>query len=249
MDDPYGRRLAATLTDPVRVGWSEEVRAEEISSNWKGSPFRLVMPSGVVAVHLSLVGRFSIANALVAAGCAYALGYSPQNVKEGLEAVSQIPGRFQLVSGDEPMAVVVDYAHTPDGIAAAVSSARSLVDGRVIVVVGAGGDRDVSKRPLMGAAAAAADLVVVTSDNPRSEDPDRIIDQVLAGVGTAQAVRVPDRRMAIRAAIESGGAGDMILILGKGHEPGQEIAGRVLAFNDREVASEELAVARRKAEI
>ncbi|MGH8874844.1 MAG: glutamate ligase domain-containing protein, partial [Acidimicrobiia bacterium] len=141
-----------------------------------------------------------------------------------------------------PVAVLVDYAHTPEGIADVVGSARSLTSGSVIVVVGAGGDRDRGKRPLMGEAAAGADLVVVTSDNPRSEDPEAIIDQLMAGVVTTgrPVIREGDRRSAIRRALEAAAPGDVVLVLGKGHERGQERAGVVVPFDDRQVAREEL---------
>jgi UDP-N-acetylmuramoyl-L-alanyl-D-glutamate--2,6-diaminopimelate ligase len=192
-------------------------------------------------VNLPLTGRFNVANALVAAGCAHLLGIDLASTIRGLEAVAPVPGRFQMIAGTEPLTVVVDYAHTPEGIAATVATARELALRHVIAVVGAGGDRDRSKRPLMGAAAASADLVVATSDNPRSEDPERILDQVLAGVGATAHIREPDRRKAIRMALTAAAAGDVVLILGKGHEQGQEIGGQVLPFDDRLVAVEELA--------
>ncbi len=149
-----------------------------------------------------------------------------------------MPGRYEVVSGggDEPV-VVVDYAHTPAGIAGTIASARSLGADRVIALVGAGGERDRAKRPAMGAAAAAADLVVVTSDNPRSEDPDAIIDAVMDGIPAGTDVlRIADRRAAIERAIAEASAGDVVLVLGKGHERGQDLGGRVLPFDDRVIA-------------
>jgi UDP-N-acetylmuramoyl-L-alanyl-D-glutamate--2,6-diaminopimelate ligase len=158
--------------------------------------------------------------------------------------VASVPGRFEIVATERNCTVVVDYAHTPDGVAAVIGAARRLSGaGRVIAVVGAGGDRDRGKRPLMGAAAAAADLALITSDNPRSEDPGAIIDEVLAGAAAGPAeVRVEaDRRLAIRAALEAAGPDDVVLILGKGHETGQQFADRTLPFDDRVVAREEAA--------
>jgi UDP-N-acetylmuramoyl-L-alanyl-D-glutamate--2,6-diaminopimelate ligase len=146
-----------------------------------------------------------------------------------------------------PFTVIVDYAHTPEAVEAVIAETRSILDGRVIVVVGAGGDRDRDKRPLMGAAAATADLAIITSDNPRSEDPTTILAEVLAGA-TQPAASVPvvaevDRRAAIRTSLQAAGPGDAVLILGKGHEQGQEFAnGRIEAFDDRLVAAEEMAV-------
>ena len=137
--------------------------------------------------------------------------------------------------------MVVDYAHTPDAVEAVVASARQITDGRVITVIGAGGDRDREKRPAMGAAAAAADLAVITSDNPRSEDPEAIIADMIAGVPKgADVITEPDRRAAIRSALNSAGEADLVLILGKGHEQGQELDDTVLPFDDRVVAAEEL---------
>jgi UDP-N-acetylmuramoyl-L-alanyl-D-glutamate--2,6-diaminopimelate ligase len=140
--------------------------------------------------------------------------------------------------------VVVDYAHTPAAVAAVVESARSLTDGKIIALIGAGGDRDQDKRAAMGAAAAAADVVVLTSDNPRSEDPDGIIEAVASGIPpTVETITEPDRRLAIRTAGDRARAGDLVLILGKGHETGQEVAGAVLPFDDRLVVGEEIGAA------
>jgi UDP-N-acetylmuramoyl-L-alanyl-D-glutamate--2,6-diaminopimelate ligase len=153
-----------------------------------------------------------------------------------------IPGRFERVHSGQPFEVVVDYAHTPASIEEAVAAARALTDGSIVVVFGAGGDRDRGKRPLMGQAASAADRVVLTSDNPRSEDPGAIIAEVLAGVGNPAGWAVePERRLAIRHAIATARPGDAILILGKGHERGQDLAGVIHPFDDLEVAAEELA--------
>ena len=137
--------------------------------------------------------------------------------------------------------MVVDYAHTPDGIATVIETARTLARGRVIAIIGAGGDRDRGKRPEMGKAAAAADLVIVTSDNPRSEDPDQIIREVMSGVDNPAVMALPDRREAIETALASASTGDIVLILGKGHEITQEVAGVLHPFSDQEIAREHLA--------
>ena len=188
-----------------------------------------------------LVGDFQVSNALVAAGCGLSLGMDPDAVVGGLGALPPVPGRFEVVSGDDPVPVVVDYAHTPAGVAAAGATVRDLVAGRVVVVFGAGGERDRTKRPAMGEAASAADVLVVTSDNPRSEDPGSIIAEILTGVPPGTDVtRIPDRAEAIAAAISLARPGDAVLVLGKGHERGQEVGGRVIPFDDRLVVRAEL---------
>ncbi len=160
----------------------------------------------------------------------------------GLRGLDVVPGRFERVDRGQDYTVVVDYAHTPEAIAEIIKTARQLTDGRVLVVAGAGGDRDRAKRPQMGAAAATADVAVITSDNPRSEDPLAIIDAVVSGIGGDRAVLVePDRTTAISRAIGQAETGDVVLILGKGHETGQETAGVVAPFDDREVAAAAIA--------
>jgi UDP-N-acetylmuramoyl-L-alanyl-D-glutamate--2,6-diaminopimelate ligase len=152
-----------------------------------------------------------------------------------LEGLRPVPGRFEVVSRPDEPTVVVDYAHTPEGISSAIVVAREILEGRVLAVFGAGGDRDRAKRPMMGRAGSAADVAIVTSDNPRSESPEDIVSQVLAGA-SAEARAVVDRREAIEAAIAESRSGDVVLILGKGHETGQEHRGVVTPFDDREVA-------------
>jgi UDP-N-acetylmuramoyl-L-alanyl-D-glutamate--2,6-diaminopimelate ligase len=171
------------------------------------------------------------------------LGVDPATIAAGLASADAVPGRFERVTapgGRDDIVVIVDYAHTPDGLQEVLAAARAVAAGRVIVVFGAGGDRDRPKRPQMGAAAAAgADRVVVTSDNPRSEDPDAIIGAVLSGVGPDDRARVvvePDRAAAIALAIGSATAGDVVVVAGKGHETTQSIGGRTVPFDDRDVA-------------
>jgi len=245
VDDPYGERLAATTPLPVtRVGrhGRADIGAAEVELRLDGSSFLLVGAGPPVPVRLRLAGAFNVSNALVAAAIAAALGIGSDSIAAGIGALARVPGRFEIVETGRDCTVVVDYAHTPDGVAAVIGTARDLVGrGRVIAVVGAGGDRDRAKRPLMGSAAAGADLAFITSDNPRSEDPLAIIAEVRSGAGGGPAeVRVePDRRRAIRGALEAARRGDVVLILGKGHETGQQFADRVVPFDDRLVAREE----------
>ncbi len=193
-----------------------------------------------------LPGDFNVANALGAFAAARALGVDVEVAADGLARAERVPGRFEPVEEGQEFAVLVDYAHTPDSLENVLRAARRLTAGELIVVFGAGGDRDREKRPLMGRAAAElADLAIVTSDNPRSEDPGSIVDKILSGTksgATVAAVEVePDRRAAIALALSRARPGDSVVIAGKGHEQGQEFEdGRKVPFDDREVAREEL---------
>jgi UDP-N-acetylmuramoyl-L-alanyl-D-glutamate--2,6-diaminopimelate ligase len=195
-------------------------------------------------VDLSLVGPFNVANALAAAATARAAGYELDAVLAGLADPVVVPGRLERVDAGQPFAVLVDYAHTPDALARVLAASRPLAGprGRVLCVFGCGGDRDPGKRPLMGeAVAAGADVAVLTSDNPRSEDPRAIADAVLPGLADAAEVRVElDRRAAIAGALADAAAGDVVVVAGKGHETGQTARGRTVPFDDRVVAREEL---------
>jgi UDP-N-acetylmuramoyl-L-alanyl-D-glutamate--2,6-diaminopimelate ligase len=194
-------------------------------------------------VRTRLPGHFNVANALGAFAAATALGVSPQAASEGLARAQRVPGRFEPIDEGQPFTVLVDYAHTPDSLENVLRAARRLTEGRLIAVFGAGGDRDRAKRPKMGRAGASlSDLAIVTSDNPRSENPDAIIAEILGGVENGAAVEVePDRRAAIALALSRAEPGDSIVIAGKGHEQGQEFeGGRRVPFDDREVAREEL---------
>jgi UDP-N-acetylmuramoyl-L-alanyl-D-glutamate--2,6-diaminopimelate ligase len=243
IDDPYGAILAERYPDALRVGWDAAVGASAIASTARGSSFKLRIEGAEVDARIHVPGRFNVANAMVAAGISHRAGFSPDEIAAGLDNLTAVPGRFEVVSGSHPVTVVVDYAHTPDGVGTVVNTARSLTRGRVVAVLGAGGERDRSKRPQMGRAASSADVVIVTSDNPRSEDPAAIVDQVASGVDNPAILKVMDRRQAIRGAIAAAHPGDIVLILGKGHETGQEIAGVIHSFDDRSVAREELASA------
>jgi UDP-N-acetylmuramoyl-L-alanyl-D-glutamate--2,6-diaminopimelate ligase len=190
-------------------------------------------------VELKLPGRFNLENALAAAAAARSLGIGEAAIKQGIEAVDRVPGRFERVDEGQPFTVLVDYAHTPGALETALEAAREFAPGgRLICVFGAGGDRDRAKRPLMGQVVAElADVTLVTSDNPRSEDPAAIAAEVVDGLDLEVEL---DRRRAIERALESARPGDVVVIAGKGHEQGQEIAGRKLPFDDREVAREAL---------
>jgi len=245
VDDPYGEQLARSLPGACTVGRSPSarVRAQNERPAADGTVFDLVTERGTVAVELPLPGAYNVSNALVAAGCALALGIDLDTVAAGLSEAPQVPGRLERVDEGQDFTVLVDYAHTPDSLAKAIAAVRAVTPGRVITVFGCGGDRDPEKRPLMGAAAGAgSDVVVVTSDNPRSEDPVGIILQIedgLRGADVEHTVEV-DRRSAIAYAIGVARSGDAVLIAGKGHEDYQIFADRTIHFDDREVAREEL---------
>lgn len=246
-DDPHGRELAKRTRLPVlRVGRSEgcDVRIVDEDVTVAESRCLLATPDGEARIVMAIGGAFNVENAAIATGCALSLGLPLEAVTNGLGHFAGVPGRFELVSGDADLSVIVDYAHTPDGVRVAVEAARGASEGRVIVVMGAGGERDHAKRPLMGAAASSADLVIVTNDNPRSEDPRSIADQIESGIRGPEVRIELDRRRAIADAIHAGRPGDVVLVLGKGHEQGQDFGDRVIPFDDRVVAREVLEAGR-----
>jgi UDP-N-acetylmuramoyl-L-alanyl-D-glutamate--2,6-diaminopimelate ligase len=252
VDDPSGRRLAAELTEAghpfLALGDGGDVEVSGINPRGAGTSFTIGSPWGSAEVKAPVLGAFNVDNVAMAVACAAAAGLPWELVVSALPELPGVPGRYELVSGTDPITIIVDYAHTPAGISNAIETARSIGAKRVIALVGAGGDRDRDKRPLMGRAASAADVVVVTSDNPRSEDPGQIIDSVVSGVAPDHDPVVEvDRRKAIRRAIESAVDGDTVLILGRGHEPRQESGGESVPFDDREVARAELMAYRRDA--
>jgi UDP-N-acetylmuramoyl-L-alanyl-D-glutamate--2,6-diaminopimelate ligase len=250
VDDAWGRRLADELPEAVTVGvevpgaW----RALDVRPGMNGTAFRVVSPVGEAEVALPLPGRFNVANAVTAMACGDRLGLELEAMAAALGAAPPVPGRVQPVDEGQPFAVLVDYSHKPAALENVLRAARDMAAGRVIVVFGAGGDRDRSKRPLMGEIASRlADVTVVTSDNPRSEAPEAIIDAIMGGVpaGSAGVERIADRRAAILRAVSLAAPGDVVVIAGKGHERGQEFAGgRKEPFDDVTVAREALRAAR-----
>jgi UDP-N-acetylmuramoyl-L-alanyl-D-glutamate--2,6-diaminopimelate ligase len=253
--DDYGRRLAHEVPDArtFALDAPADYRASDVVCAFDGCRFTLSTPAGVHEVALPMPGRFNVANALAALATAHALGGELDVLLTTLERGVRVPGRFEPVDEGQDFAVLVDYAHTPDSLENVLAAAGELTGaaGRVICVFGAGGDRDRGKRPLMGEIAAAmADVVLVTSDNPRSEDPEQIIAEIVAGTRWAQRkapvrasemLTISDRHAAIEQAIARGRAGDVLVIAGKGHEQGQELAaGRKVPFDDVTVAREAL---------
>jgi UDP-N-acetylmuramoyl-L-alanyl-D-glutamate--2,6-diaminopimelate ligase len=225
VDDEYGRRLASELPDALTFGLTRRAA---------------VGPEALEGIDLRLRGRFNAENALAAIAAARLLGVEEEPIVRGIEAVKGVPGRFEAVDEGQPFAVIVDYSHKPGALENVLRTARTLTRGRLICVFGCGGDRDRGKRPVMGRIAAElADAVVITSDNPRSEDPEAIVDEVLAGAGP-DAEAIIDRTEAIAHALEIAEPGDVVVIAGKGHEQGQEFSDRVVPFDDREVAREAL---------
>ena len=248
--DEWGRRLAVELEDVSRAplvtfGFSAdaEIRPEGLELDASGARFT----AAGIELRTRLRGRFNVENVLGALAAAILLDVDEEEIAAGVAALEGVPGRFEAVDEGQSFAVIVDYAHTPDSLDNVLRTARDLADGRVLVVFGAGGDRDRGKRPLMGKVAAdLADVVVVTSDNPRSEQPLAIIQDVLQGAGTDVEID-PDRRSAIARAISLADEGDVVVIAGKGHEQGQEVAGEKLPFDDREVARAQIRALRESA--
>jgi UDP-N-acetylmuramoyl-L-alanyl-D-glutamate--2,6-diaminopimelate ligase len=245
IDDDYGAALAEDVGAQWTVGRdaSARVRAADEVYGPVSSRFTLLTPDGEAHVELPLPGDYNVSNALVASGCALALGVDLSDVVRGLQAAPQVPGRLERVDEGQAFAVLVDYAHTPDGLEKAIAAVRKVTPGRVITVFGCGGDRDPEKRPVRGETAGRmSDIAVATSDNPRTEDPVGILMQVEDGLKQSRGdYRMEvDRRRAIRMALSEARPGDAVLIAGKGHEDYQIFADRTVHFDDREVAREEL---------
>lgn len=241
VDDPYGRRLAGEFECVTfsAEGAAADYSAAEVGFDAGGAHFAV----DGVAMRTGLPGHFNVANALGAFAAARALGIEAGTAATALAGAARVPGRFEPIDEGQGFSVLVDYAHTPDSLENVLRAARRLTEGRLIAVFGAGGDRDRDKRPKMGRAGAElADLTVVTSDNPRSEDPAAIVAEVARGAeGAAELELESDRRAAIALALERAAPGDTVVIAGKGHEQGQEFeGGRKVPFDDRDVAREEL---------
>lgn len=245
LDDPRGEALRQAASRPVTYAIDKpaDVTPGPLSSTWAGLEFDVRTPKGSVHVQSKLVGRPNVSNILAAVSTATALDLSFVAIERGLAGLDGVPGRFQIVSDRrDNITVVVDYAHTDDALKNLLETARPLAQGRVITLFGCGGDRDRTKRPLMGAVAARlSDVLVITSDNPRSEDPARIIEEIKLGVqGTASCFAIVDRTEAIEFAIETAEPGDLVLLAGKGHEKSQIVGDRVLPFDECEIVREAL---------
>ena len=251
LDDPRGQELAATRPTVLTyaIDRPADIHATRIHASLEGLAFEAETPQGVVNIRSSLVGRPNVSNILAAIGAGLAFGVPIEAIERGIAALDQVPGRFQVVSsGADDVRVVVDYAHTDDALKNLLETARPLAAGRLITVFGCGGDRDRTKRPLMGAVSARlSDFVVLTSDNPRSEDPAKIAAEIKRGLSPTPEpgappragtpfVEILDRRAAIEHAVRTAHAGDVILVAGKGHEKYQIIGDRTLPFDDVEVA-------------
>lgn len=253
-DDAYGMKLAklshsiGSETFTYGIDAKADFRPEKLEMSPSGNRFDLITPGGVIPIYSPLIGRVNVYNVLAACAAGFARGCTPEQIAKGILEMRRVPGRFERVDEGQPFAVVVDYAHTDDALKNLTRLAREFVsrdskDGRVITVFGCGGDRDRKKRPLMGKAAGeGSDFVVITSDNPRSEDPLAIINDSLPGIEPTKTPLVieADRRKAIALALSKAQAGDMVLIAGKGHEKTQTTREGVFAFDDFEVAAEEL---------
>jgi UDP-N-acetylmuramoyl-L-alanyl-D-glutamate--2,6-diaminopimelate ligase len=254
VDDPWGRRLTGSATVPVTTvspggDPAAHWRAEDVRLTAFGATFRAVGPGGrAVEAGVRLPGRFNVANALLAIVALDVAGVPFDAAAAGVAALPGVPGRMESIDAGQPFVALVDYAHTPEAVRTLLESVRAVTPGQVIVVLGCGGDRDPYKRAPMGEAAAAlADVAVLTSDNPRSEDPGAIIAAMLEGSDAvpapqrAEIIVEPDRALAIAVAVARAGAGDAVVIAGRGHEQGQEIGGVVRPFDDRVVLRTRLA--------
>lgn len=249
-DDAFGRRLieghqipTATFAVEAPAQW----RAEQVRLDPTGADFSVTGPGVEASTRVPLAGQFNVSNALCALAAAGVVGLDVAQIGAAMAGGPGVPGRLESIDRGQDWSAIVDYAHKPDAVEAALLALRPVTAGRLIIVVGAGGDRDHGKRPIMGEIAARlADLVVVTDDNPRSEDPATIRAEILAGTrgGTAEVIEVGGRRAAIEYAVSVAGTGDTVLVAGKGHETGQEIAGVVHPFDDRQVLADVIASTR-----
>lgn len=243
IDDPYGKRLLKQInTSYITYGTSAEavVRGYLLKQDFNFLFFHLITPKGETDIRLPLGGLFNFPNALAAAATAFAEGVSVEVIKQGLESASSLPGRFETIREGQSFWVIVDYAHTPQGIEELLTSIIPICKGRKIILFGCGGDRDRSKRPLMGRIASElADIAIITSDNPRSEKQEKIIEDILSGIPDEKRAKVmveKDREKAIALAISIARKDDCLLIAGKGHETYQIFSDRIVPFDDREIA-------------
>ncbi len=245
-DDSYGKRLAGLAARTLTYGLENgaEVAAKKFALSFSGLEFTAHTPAGKMDVRSPLVGRINVYNILAAIGAGVALGIARQHIEAGIRQLDSVPGRFERIDHGQPYLLVVDYAHTDDALRNLIATARELnPSGRIITLFGCGGDRDRAKRPLMGEVAGSmSDVVVLTSDNPRSEDPLRIINDVAVGLQKARARYFvePDREKAVERALDEARPGDIVLLAGKGHETYQVLGDRAIDFDDREVARQSL---------
>jgi len=244
IDDPYGGRFVeATRANVLTYGIYSpaDIMARDTHYDIGGTRYTLVTPKGDIDINTRLLGRFNVYNALAGVGTAIAEGIDLEQIKRGLERPIRVAGRMEMVDRGQPFTVVVDYAHTPDGMENVLGLARGLNPRKLITLFGCGGDRDKEKRPIMGGVAARfSDEIILTADNPRNEDPLQILAEIRTGCEAARVTEIIDRRAAIRHAIEMAGPGDIVMILGKGHETTQTLKEHTIPFNDREEAEKAL---------
>lgn len=244
IDDPHGKDfLNVTQAKKITFGINNQadIMAKDIRFSIKGTDYRLVTPKGEIDIQQKLVGMFNVYNSLAAVAVAVTQGMDLATIKKGLEENIVVAGRFQLVDKGQPFSVVVDYAHTPDGMEKVLSLTQNLNPNRVVTVFGCGGDRDKEKRPIMGEIADKySDEIVLTADNPRNEEPETIISEIEAGIKSKPCTKIIDRGEAIKYAIKNAREGDIIMIIGKGHETDQTIKDKTIHFNDVEEAEKYL---------
>lgn len=243
-DDPYGRKLYSKTSARIcsyGIHQTAEVMARDVELNLNYSRFRCVTPDGEIMIRTSLVGEYNISNILAAVACAYMEDFSLEDIKKGIESVSLIPGRMERLDYGQNFSVFIDYAHTHDALENVLRMLRKTSEERIIVVFGCGGDRDRSKRAKMGQVAEHyADRVIVTSDNPRGEDPEKIIDEIIAGFDSADYERITNRKEAIERALAIAGPRDIVLIAGKGHEAYQVFKENTVQFDERGIVRDAL---------
>lgn len=244
VDDTYGKRMINEISNNVPLityGFDKksDVTAKNILYSSSGVEFNVLTPKGSIPIHMKLLGKFNVYNALAAISCGIAYDVELHVIKKAIESMDGIKGRFELIPlKNKDFSVIIDYAHTPDGLEKVLTTIKQFAQGRVVVVFGAGGNRDKEKRPIMGEIVSnLADMCIVTSDNPRFEDPDRIIEDILAGVkkGKAKYIAITDRKEAIRYALENAKPKDIILLAGKGHETYTIIKDKVIPFNEKQI--------------
>jgi UDP-N-acetylmuramoyl-L-alanyl-D-glutamate--2,6-diaminopimelate ligase len=248
-DDPYGKRLLSELRSSrpelsiltYGLGADADLRAEEIDESFDGLRFNLLYSGRSTRIKTGLIGQTNLYNILAAVGAAVKLGIGWQKVIEGVKTFEGVEGRMEPLRPVKDLLVIIDYAHTPDALAKVIQTLRRLTENRIITVFGCGGDRDRGKRPLMGdISERLSDMTIITSDNPRGEDPEDIIKDVVGGIGEGEYIVEPDRREAIHMAVQMAAKGDVVIVAGKGHEEYQEIRGVRYPFSDKEVIREAL---------